>query len=101
LFGPVAVKLALIKAPVVAWYLPTQRKQLEHPPTDAAGGPSHDNLKDIVQAIVIKPLHTESQRAPKLVSSRQHPDTSIAKHHENLLKVARQAQLRIDVAICL
>src|SRR6266852_658498 len=49
----------------------------------------------------IKPLHTERQCARKLVSSRQHPDTPIAKHHEHLLKVGRHAQLRIDVAICL
>jgi hypothetical protein len=39
--------------------------------------------------------------ARKLVSFRQHPDTPIAKHHEDLLKVGRYAQLRIDVAICL
>ena len=53
-----------------------------------------------------KPKHEESQpprhSVPgKLVSCRQHPDTPIAKHHENLLKVGRHAQLRIDVAICL
>jgi hypothetical protein len=47
----------------------------------------------------IKPLHTENQR--KLVSSRQHSDTPIAKHHENLPKVGRHAQLCIDVAIYL
>lgn len=40
-------------------------------------------------------------RARKLVSSRQHLDTPIAKHHENLLKVGGHAQLRIDVAIWL
>src|SRR5713101_2471247 len=33
---------------------------------------------------------------PCVALSRQHPDTPIAKHHENLLKVGRHAQLRID-----
>ena len=41
------------------------------------------------------------ERALERVSSCQHPDTPIGKHHENLLKVGRHAQLRIDVAICL
>ena len=38
-------------------------------------------------------------RALNPVLVRQHPDTPIAKHHENLLEVGRHAQLRIDVAI--
>jgi hypothetical protein len=37
--------------------------------------------------------------ARQLVSSRQHPDTPIAKHHENLIKAGRHAELRIDGAI--